>query len=35
LKESTVQSVQTIGERGMIPDKLVVSTPEGKQPAEK
>lgn len=34
LKETTIQSIQTIGERGMIPDKLVVSIPEDKQQAE-
>jgi response regulator RpfG family c-di-GMP phosphodiesterase len=35
LKESTIQSIQTIGERGMIPDKLVVSIPEDSQQTEK
>jgi hypothetical protein len=35
LKETTVQSVQTIGERGMIPGKLVVSVPDAQQQAEK
>jgi adenylate cyclase len=35
LKESTIQSIHTIGERGMIPDKLVVSIPEDKPGAEK
>ena len=35
LKETTVQSIRTIGERGMIPDKLVVSIPEDKRPTEK
>ena len=34
LKESTIQSIQTIGERGMIPEKLVVSIPEDKQQVE-
>jgi hypothetical protein len=34
LKETTIQSIQTIGERGMIPDKLVVSIPEDKQQQE-
>ena len=29
LKEATVESIQSIAERGMIPDKLVVSIPEG------
>jgi hypothetical protein len=28
LKETTVQSIRSIGERGMIPNKLVVSIPE-------
>ncbi len=28
LKETTIQSIKTIGERGMIPEKLVVSVPE-------
>jgi response regulator RpfG family c-di-GMP phosphodiesterase len=35
LKETTIQSILTIGERGMIPDKLVVSIPNEKQQAEK
>jgi response regulator RpfG family c-di-GMP phosphodiesterase len=35
LKESTVQSVQTIAERGMIPAKLVISIPEDQQQMEK
>jgi response regulator RpfG family c-di-GMP phosphodiesterase len=34
LKETTIQSIQTIGQRGMIPGKLVVSMPEDKQQAE-
>ena len=34
LKQTTIQSIQTIGERGMIPEKLVVSVPEDKQQAE-
>jgi hypothetical protein len=28
LKNTTIQSIQSIGERGMIPDKLVISIPE-------
>ncbi len=31
LKETTIQSIRSIGERGMIPDKLVVSIPEENQ----
>lgn len=35
LKETTTQTIQSIGERGMLPDKLVVSIPGGNQMTEK
>jgi response regulator RpfG family c-di-GMP phosphodiesterase len=35
LKETTTQTIQSIGERGMLPDKLVVSIPEGNPRTEK
>jgi response regulator RpfG family c-di-GMP phosphodiesterase len=35
LKETTAQTIQSIGERGMLPDKLVVSIPAGNETTEK
>jgi response regulator RpfG family c-di-GMP phosphodiesterase len=35
LKETTTQTIQSIGERGMLPEKLLVSIPEGNETMEK